>query len=91
MLQVNRRHLISRLGLAFFTLPPNYSILLHREIWSLCQFGNGFIWGDVYRMPTHWRRFYLNELMELKKKEKEENDKANAKIKSNNSKVKMRR
>jgi len=49
------------------------------------------MWGDVYRMPTHWRRFYINELVELKKKEKEENDKSNAKIKASNSKVKMRR
>jgi hypothetical protein len=42
-------------------------------------------------MPTHWRRFYLNELIELKKKEKEEADKITSKSKSNNSKVRIKR
>lgn len=33
------------------------------------------MWKDVYSMPIHWRRFYLNKLIEFKKKEKEEHDK----------------
>jgi hypothetical protein len=90
---VRRRHLISHLGLAFFTLPTNYSTQLHEEIWSLVQYGNGFTWKDVYTMPTHWRRFYLKKLVDLKKKEKEENDRMNRKVKvpsGGSSKVRMR-
>jgi hypothetical protein len=40
-------------------------------------------------MPVQWRRFYFNKLVEFKKKEKEEYDKANKK--SNPSKYKVRR
>jgi len=55
----------------------------------MVQFGNGFTWRDVYTMPIHWRRFYLKKLVDLKKKEKEEMDKANRKRPSG-SKVRMR-
>lgn len=41
-------------------------------------------------MPIHWRRFYINKLIELKKKEKEENDKINKKGSGRMPKVKMR-
>jgi hypothetical protein len=44
-------------------------------------------------MPTHWRRFYLKKLVDLKKKEKEEYDRANRKTKvpsGGSSKVRMR-
>jgi hypothetical protein len=74
----------------FFTLPTNYSVSLQEEIWSLCQFGNGFNWKDVYFMPIHWRRFYINKLIELKKKEKEEHDKVSNKGSGRMPKVKMR-
>lgn len=38
----------------------------------MVQFGNGFTWHDVYTMPSHWRKFYFQKLVELKKKENEE-------------------
>jgi hypothetical protein len=69
------------LGLAFFTLPSNYTQLLHGQIWELIQFGNGFTWKDVYFMPIQWRKFYFNKLIELKKKEAEEHKKAQSKSK----------
>jgi hypothetical protein len=37
----------------------------------------GFTFADVYGMPVHIRNFYFREFMDLKKKEKEQQDKAN--------------
>jgi len=56
----------------------------------MVQFGNGFTWRDVYTMPIHWRRFYLKKLVELKKKEKEEMDRAKRSRPPGASKVRMR-
>ena len=69
------------MGLTFFTLPLDYKSQLHTQIWELVQFGNGFIWSDVYQMPIHLRKFYYNKLVELKKAEKEEVDKVKKKSK----------
>jgi hypothetical protein len=74
------------LGLAFFTLPNDYSIQLHNQIWELVNFGNGFTWRDVYFMPIQWRKFYFKKLVDLKKKEADEYKKIEQK-----SKVKVRR
>jgi len=76
---VNRRHLIFPLGLAFFTLPPNYKVQLHTQIWEMVHYGNGFTWSDVYFMPIHLRNFYFKQLVDFKKKEAEENKKAQSK------------
>lgn len=54
----------------------------------MVQFGNGFTWSDVYFMPSYLRRFYFNKLVEYKKKEVEENKKAQSKMKI--PKVRMR-
>jgi hypothetical protein len=70
------------LGLTFFTLPSDYKIQLHTQIWELIQFGNGFTWSDVYTMPIHLRNFYFKKLVELKKKEAEEIKQAQSKTKS---------
>jgi hypothetical protein len=70
------------LELTFFTLPSDYSIQLHTQIWELIQFGNGFNWGDVYSMPIHLRNFYFKKLVDLKKKEAEEIKQAQSKAKS---------
>ena len=85
---MRRRHWISRLGLAFFTLPSNYSEQLHTQIWEMVNYGNGFSWNDIYFMPSQWRKFYFNKLIEAKKKEKEEYDKVS---KQSKSKVRVRR
>jgi hypothetical protein len=77
------------LGLTFFTLPTDYKIQLHTQIWELVYFGNGgFNWADVYNMPIHLRKFYFNKLIEFKKKEAEEVKKAQSKAKV--PKVRMR-
>jgi hypothetical protein len=74
------------LGLTFFTLPNDYSVQLHTQIWELVNYGNGFSWNDVYFMPSQWRKFYFNKLIELKKKEAEEHKKA-----QQQSKVRIKR
>ena len=71
-LRVNRRHSIYHLVPGFFTLPTNYSIQLHTQIWEQANYGNGFSWESLYRMPIHWRKFYYKMLVESKKKEAED-------------------
>jgi|TARA_R110000823_G_scaffold192488_1_gene324067 hypothetical protein len=39
----------------------------------------GFTWKDLYVMPVHLRRFYLDKLQKVKKSEKEESEKNNKK------------
>ena len=82
---MKRRRLIYPSGLTFFTLPPDYKIQLHSQIWEMVQFSNGFTWSEVYHMPVYLRRFYFKKLVEMKKKEAEEMKKAQSK-----SKVRMR-
>ena len=75
------RHWISHLGLAFFTLPANYTKLLYEELFFLVfQGGGGFTFGDVYNLPLHIRRMYVNQLLEIKKKEQEQISNANSKV-----------
>lgn len=54
----------------------------------MVQFSNGFTWYEVYSMPLYLRRFYFQKLVDLKKKEAEENKKIQSKMKS--PKVRMR-
>jgi hypothetical protein len=69
------------LGLAFFTLPTNYSLQLHEELFFLVfHGGGGFTFSDVYNLPLHIRRLYANNLMKIKKAEQEQIQKANSKV-----------
>lgn len=62
-------------ALGFFGLPNNYSVILHKQIFDLCYYGNGFNQEGVYRLPIHIRNFYYRELLKAKKVEKENLDK----------------
>ena len=42
----------------------------------MCYYGNGFTFWDVYQMPVHIRLFHYKKLIDTKKKEKEQHDKA---------------
>lgn len=42
--------------------------------------GGGFTFGDMWNLPIHIRRMYVNDLMEIKKKENEQINKANSKV-----------
>lgn len=47
----------------FFGLTTDYKIGLHKEIFSLCYYGQGgFVWNDVYDLPIHLRRYYLQQI-----------------------------
>ena len=52
---MKRRHLIYHLVPGFFTLPSDYSIQLHNQIWEMVNYGNGFVIGskDVESHGTH--------------------------------------
>lgn len=54
----------------------------------MVQFGNGFTVMDVYQMPTRLRLFYYQKLVETKKKESEEVQKANKASSPNKVRVK---
>jgi len=67
----------------FFGLPINYSTILHKQIFELCYYGNGFNQEGVYKLPIHIRNFYYKQLADAKEKEKKETDKA---LKQSNAK-----
>lgn len=65
----------------FFGLATDYKLGLHEEIFSLCYFGKGgFTWSEVYELPIHLRRFYIQQVSkaieEKNKAEKSEYNKA---------------
>lgn len=65
----------------FFGLTTEYKLGLHEEIFSLCYYGKGgFTWDEVYGLPIHLRRFYIQQVSkaieERNKAEKGEMDKA---------------
>ena len=70
-LRVKRRHFVYLTGLTFFTLPTNYSTLLHQKLFQLLYYSNGgFNWTDLYTMPIKFREFYWRELLKTKEEEK---------------------
>jgi|TARA_B100000073_G_scaffold325006_1_gene308427 hypothetical protein len=56
----------------------------------MCYFGNGYTFKDVYEMPVHIRNFHYKKLADIKKQEKEQQDKALKKSKSNVRKPNVR-
>ena len=69
-----KRKNLSLWELGFFGL-SNYSSLLHNQIFEMCYFGNGYTFKDVYEM-FHIRNFHYKKLADIKKQEKEQQDKA---------------
>ena len=67
----------------FFGLTPNHKPQIHEEIFDLIYYGKGFTHDDVYSMPSYLRKFYLRNLLKIKKEEKKEIESANQKTKSN--------
>jgi hypothetical protein len=64
----------------FFTLPPDYKKGLYEELFFLVFHGGGFTFSDVYNLPLHIRRMYANMLIDIKKKENKQIQKANSKV-----------
>ena len=71
----------SHLQLSFFGLNPSSKLEIHQSIFYFIYGTPGFNFSDVYDMPVHLKNFYLREFMDLKKKEKDQIDKANQKAK----------
>jgi hypothetical protein len=63
----------------FFGLGPDYKLGLHEEIFSVCYYGKGgFTWEEVYNLPIHIRRFYIQQIskaIEAKNKAEQESSK----------------
>jgi len=71
------------LGSTFFTLPAEYKVQLHEEIFNLCYYSEGGFTQDiVYNLPIYLRRFYIRKLVDVRKKESEEVKKAQQQAKS---------
>ena len=56
----------------------------------MCYYGNGYTFSDVYKMPVHIRVFHYKKLIDTKKKEKEDTEKAMKKTSSNVRKPNVR-
>jgi hypothetical protein len=56
----------------------------------MCNYGNGFTMMELYQMPTKFRRFYYNKLVEAKTAESKAIEKANKPI-ANSGKVRIRK
>jgi hypothetical protein len=56
----------------------------------MCNYGNGFTMMDLYSMPTKFRRFYYNKLLEAKTAESKAVEAAN-KPKGNSGRVRIRK
>lgn len=61
--------------------------MVHSQIFDMINYGNGFTFSDVYRMPTYLRNFYYNKLVDSKKKESEQIKKTSS---QKSSKVRIR-
>lgn len=61
--------------------------MVHSQIFDMINYGNGFTFSDVYRMPSYLRNFYYNKLVDTKKKESEQIKKTNS---QKSSKVRIR-
>ena len=75
------------MGSTFFTLPPQYKIQLHEEIFNLCYYSQGAFTQDVvYNLPVYLRRFYIRKLVDVRTKENEDVKKAQQEAKSSSKK-----
>ena len=59
-----------------FGLKPQDKLNLHKDLFSLIYYGQGFTHEDVYNMPVYLKRFYLNQLLDIKNKEKKQTEKS---------------
>tara|TARA_R100000734_G_C3248088_1_gene50549 strand:+ start:27 stop:266 length:240 start_codon:yes stop_codon:yes gene_type:complete len=67
--------------LGFFGLKPSDKKTIHEQIFQLMYYGEGFTHSDVYGLPIYLRNFYYKELVDTRKAEKKEIEKAQQKSK----------
>lgn len=65
-------------GISVLGLEPKDKSYLHDEIFTLSYYSEGGFTQDmVYNLPVSIRKYYINKLVEAKKKEKDQVDKVN--------------
>ena len=64
-------------GQNFFGQPPENRAAIHEEIFNIAYYGNGFNHNELYNMPVPLRRYYGQQLIKAKEREKEIYDKVN--------------
>ena len=69
----------------FFGLPASYRAELYEELFTLCYYGNGFTFQEMYNISIEKRRFLLKLLEKAKVEEKKRMDTANKKPSSSPS------
>jgi len=74
---------MSHSGLNFFGQPPSNRAAIHEEIFNIAYYGNGFNHNELYNMPVPLRRYYGQQLVKAKEREKQIYDKANKDTSSN--------
>jgi hypothetical protein len=58
---------------SLFPSDPSYKLMLHKEIFELCQFGkHSWTHTEIYEFPITLRKFYYNELAKVLKQESDE-------------------
>lgn len=65
--------------MGFFGLTPKHKEYTHQEVFTLIHYGKGFTFNDVYTMPLHLRKYYLEQIVKVAK----EKEKAMKKARSN--------
>ena len=55
--------------MGFFGLAPKDKPQIHESIFTLCHYGNGFNFSEVYEMPTYLRNWYLQKLADVREAE----------------------
>jgi hypothetical protein len=75
-------------NLSILGLEPKDKSYLHDEVFTLSYYSEGgFTQDNVYNLPVSIRKYYINKLVEAKKKEKDQVDKVNTPSTDTNPKV----
>ena len=76
------------MGSTFLPFQLEYKIQVHEEIFNLSYYSQGGFTQDiVYNLPVYLRRFYLRKLVDVRKKENEEVEKAKSKASSSSKPI----
>ena len=64
----------------------NFANNVLEEIFTLVNYGNGFTYSDVVKMPIHIRKWMIAKLYDSKKKEREMQEKEANRVKNKGKK-----
>ena len=63
-------------GQNFFGQPPENRAAIHEELFNIAYYGNGFTHNELYNMPVPLRRYYAQQLIKAKERERKTYEKA---------------